>query len=213
MGLVLLAAAGICALVLVRRALESERPSGTRGDWLLFSSVWFMSWAVAVAFVIGGHEPGVDRHAYPFLAALAVLAATSTRHLRPIVRSIALGVLGLWLVWAATVAQGRIAVWSDDLTLWRHEMSTAPRSARVRHNLAAELAARRRYGNARRHLRAALVIDAGYWPSLIGLAGIDCIRGRTLCAAAHLAEAAALGAPFDQIASVRATCARRAFAE
>jgi hypothetical protein len=199
---------------MVRRALETEHelPQSDR-RWVLFSSVWVASWVVAIAFVIGGHEPGADRHAYPLLAALAVFAAAVVHHLRPIVRASTVAVLGLWVVWAGLLAHERVGVWSDDLTLWRHEVITAPASARVHHNLAAELVAHARYGSARRHLRSALALEADYWPSELGLAAIDCIRGRSLSAAGHLAEAATIGAPLDEVANVQATCARRASAK
>lgn len=189
---------------------RSVRSSESRGDWLLFSFLWAMSWLVALSFVIGTHEPGADRHAYPLLAALAVLSAAAMARVRPTVRAASAAALALWLAWTVPLAGKRIDIWQDDLQLWTHEARNQHASARVHHNLASELAARHRYGKARRELKKALAIDARYWPSELGLAGIDCVRGRVLCAGSHLAAAARAGAPPEQTSALPAACGQRA---
>jgi len=219
-GMLLIGATVLCVVLLAVYGAGSRpaREPGGRsrrmaGDWLLFAAVWVMSWVIALSFVIGAHEPGADRHAYPLLAALAVLVSAAAARGRAIVRAVSAALLVLWLLWVVPVARERMWIWSDDLTLWRHEARAGNASARVHHNLAAELSRQHRYAGARRELRAALVADAGYWPSELGLAGIDCLKGRTLSAAGHLAEASRLGAPDEQTAVVFSSCEQRAAAQ
>jgi hypothetical protein len=216
-GIALVVGAAACVALLLRQARTRASRVGllaraprAPGSWLAFASVWTMSWVTALCFVIGTHEPGADRHAYPLVAALAVLLAASANHLPARRRAAATALLSAWLGWMTGLSVERSSIWRDDFTLWGHEARMAGASARVHHNFAAELAARGRYGHARRELRSALAIDRSYWPSHLGLAGIDCVRGRTHSAAAHLAEAAALGAPAEQRAALDATCVERA---
>lgn len=201
-GIALLMAGVVAAGVAVRRA--RSRPDLA---WPAFALGWVVTWVAALAFAVGGHEPGSDRHAYLFLAgaavAIAAFAARAGRALRDGTPAILLVVAGA----LAVVTNERIATWQSDLTLWRASLSTASSSARVHHNLAAALAEHERWGAARRHLARASAIDPGYWPALLGFAGVDCARGRFAAAEVRIGEARALGATEDEVERARLHCA------
>jgi hypothetical protein len=206
-GILLLAASVTAALATARRA---RRPEGAVWVWPAFTASWIAIWLGALAFVVGAHEPGADRHAYVLLAAAAVaMAAFASRSSRAsrATQTAACAALLVWSALLASRAGERIAVWRDDLTLWRAAVATSPSSPRVHYNLAAALADEGRFGSARRHLARASAIDPTYWPSPLGFAGIDCARGRFAAAEVRIAEARALGASPDDVARVLEHCA------
>ncbi|RMF22544.1 MAG: hypothetical protein D6760_07270, partial [Deltaproteobacteria bacterium] len=154
------------------------------GGTLLLVASWSLAWALwrprrgalalalfwpaavflSVALVIGAHEPGADRHAYPLLASMAVSIAVATSNaldarplkargagvLQPAAAAVALlACAGLFL---AMRSQERLPAWRNDVSLWRATLATTPASQRARANLAAALAARGRLHAARRIL-------------------------------------------------------------
>ena len=193
------------ALLVARR-----RPATAISGWRAFTLSWLALWLLAVVFAIGTHEPGADRHAYPLLAAAAVALAAFLAPLPSGARTVAATLLVIWSVLAAGRADARIDVWRNDLTLWSSAVRDAASSARAHHNLAAALAERNRYAKARRHLERALTLDPAYWPSELGLAAIDCEKGRLASGGAHLSRAHAAGARGDELAAAMRRCQRRA---
>jgi Tfp pilus assembly protein PilF len=187
-----------------RSASHAARIDGEA--WRTFTLVWIATWLVALSLVVGGHEPGADRHAYVLIAALAVAMAAYAVHASERVQhALAAAAVG-WAAVLALGAYGRIDTWRDDLALWESALASAPSSARVHHNLAAALADRGRYARAHRHLSRAIDIDPSYWPPLLGFAGIDCERGRLAAARMRIDEARALGAPASEVAAVQRRC-------
>jgi Tfp pilus assembly protein PilF len=211
-GLAILAAcfAGAAAgMTAVRRAAAFPLAhGGATGRWRILALAWVAIWLAALGFVVGGHEPGVDRHAYVLVAALAVALASlgagmpdRAEHALQTAAVVAAAVL-------AVLAHDRIGVWRNDLALWSAALRESPASARVHHNLAAALAERGRLARARHLLARATDIDPTYWPSHLGFAGIDCERGRFAAARMRIGEARVLGATAEQVAAIERRCAK-----
>jgi hypothetical protein len=202
-GLAILAACAAAAMIAARR----ERPAARRGGWRALALAWVALWLAALSFVVGAHEPGADRHAYVFVAALAValaaFGAAAGERVRRALQATALAAAAV----LAVIAHERISVWRDDLALWSSALGASSASVRAHHNLAAALAERGRYARARRLLARATEIDPGYWPSRLGFAGIDCERGRFAAARARISEARVLGAAAREVAAVEHRCA------
>jgi hypothetical protein len=205
-----------------RRRDASGPAAGAReappADWLAFGASWVTVWMLALSMVIGAHEPGADRHAYPLLAGVSVViaawlgraggrrdASRAARGGRTLGRVALAGALA-WSIALAVRADARLPAWRDDLALWTEAVRTSGGSARVHHNVAAALAAGGRERAARRHLRRAVALAPEYWPSALGLAALECRRGRPGAASLHVARAQAAGAPPADVSAAWQGC-------
>jgi hypothetical protein len=189
-GMLLLGfAAGVVLAALVPRAPRIEASAAT------FSAAWVAVVYLAVAGVVGAHEPGADRHAYPLLAALAVslalfassVPALQTEKARGIGRVVAVGSISA----LALVSALRLPSWRDSRALWSAAVVTAPASGRAHHNLAGVLLENGELDAAALEVRQARKLD--YAPALAGDAAIACARGRVHRARELVARARALG--------------------
>ncbi len=194
------------------------RPLATRSGspGLTVALCWLGLVWLAVTLVVGAHEPGADRHAYPLLAALALASAVALgqigRGRGPRATERVAGAVALCAaVVLACQARSQMGIWRDDFHLWRAAVERAPSSPRARVNLAAVLAARGRPGRARRQLERALALDPRYGPAHLGLAALACANGALKAGAFHLGEARRLGAAATDLEQVEADC--RAVAE
>ncbi|TFH20451.1 MAG: hypothetical protein E4H03_12250 [Myxococcales bacterium] len=209
-GLLLLVVSGLTAGVLVRGAASSPAPRP-----LAFAFCWSTIVLFAIALVIGRHEPGADRHAYPLVAAGSVLAATalSCGAAGPAklaaLSTLAKASMVAWLLllpFLSLATFERLPVWRSSRALWEATVATTPESVRARHNLAAVLAAQGRHRLARRQLHHALHLQPDYGPARAALAWIACRDGRLTIARRHIEAAHAMRAPFELIAAAEAEC-------
>jgi hypothetical protein len=210
-GFVLL---GIACGVLVATLRVGVGASG-RASAVRFAWSWTALWLVAIATVLGVHEPGADRHAYPMLGALGVAAALTissmldrsaragdaARSLR--MRTASTAVVAYLAMLAVLTAQ-RLPAWRDERALWTATVASTPTSGRAHHNLAGVLLASGAYREAAAHVRAARALD--YAPALLGDAAIACARGFRERGRTLLARAAARGLPPADIARIAPSC-------
>ncbi len=208
-----LAARGLGAGLLLAAAARalgaltgSRRMRAGAGSTSPLAFVWPAVALASIALVIGGHEPGADRHAYPLLASFAVALAVAVTRLAAPWRGAALAAMSAASLALALASSARLPVWQNDLTLWRATVRAAPQSPRAHYNFAAALAERGRPGRARRQLRAALAVDPGYGWAQLGLASLDCDAGRFDAAGEALARAGRQGAAADDVAQLARVC-------
>jgi hypothetical protein len=202
--LALVAAAAAAAFVRLRsgRVRAATAPSAFG-----FACGWLAIMAVALATVIGRHEPGADRHAYPVLGALAAALAVAMSRLREQRgRRAAALVVAAWLAGLGSLSVGRLPDWRDERALWTAAARTAPASPRVHHNLAGVLVEAGEVRRASRHLRRALRLNPDYVPSLVGLATIACSRGKQGSAAILASRARLRGSDASVLAQIEAGC-------
>jgi len=189
---------------------------GTRGGRAIARGTAFATSCVAVLFVtlafsVGAHEPGADRHAYPLVALFSVALALvcdewfSTSH-GGITRRVALTAALIIVAMGVRVTEARITVWESPWTLWGSAVGRAHVSARAHHNLGRLLAGEGAYRHARRHFRAALRMDHAFSPSMVALAAIECERGRYRRALHGFNKARASGAVDADLAPVEQAC-------
>jgi hypothetical protein len=172
-----------------------------------FACAWLAIMAVALATVIGRHEPGADRHAYPVLAALAAALAVSMSQVRQErSRRLAAAALVAWVVGLGSLSVDRLPDWRNERALWTATVRTAPTSPRVHHNLAGVLVEAGEVRRASRHLRRALRLNPDYVPSLVGLATIACSRGKQGSATVLAARARLHGSDASALAEIEAGC-------
>jgi hypothetical protein len=161
---------------------------------------------LALCFVIGAHEPGVDRHAYPLVAFVALAAAQAFRRLPLSMRKPAfVAALGL-VVWFAVLTHRRIPVWADETSLWSATVAAAPDSVRANHNLAGVRIEEGDLLGARRLLARARRNDPEYAPAFLGQALIDCMQGRRVRGERWLAKARVRGANVVESERIAEVC-------
>lgn len=184
--------------------------SGDEGaDPLRFVWSWTASTFLSIALVVGAHEPGADRHAYPLVAALAVaLAVTATRALAgrrgPWARRGVVATAVAWLAWATLLTAQLLPAWRSERALWTRAVVTAPESGRAHHNLAGVLLAAGELRAAAAEARIARSLE--YPPAILGDAAIACARGLFHRGLLLLARAERRGLPAADIARIAATC-------
>lgn len=190
-------------------------------DSIGFAFCWMTAVAFSLALVVGLHEPGADRHAYPLLVAVSVLfALLVTRACGTAdegswsacrARQHALGML-IAAIWSASipafglVTEARLHAWANESSLWRATLDTTPDSARARFNTAAIRVEQGRYFAARRHLRRLLQSHPGDGRAYAALAWIDCADGRMIRARSHIEKAHQFDAPFGLIENAEREC-------
>jgi Flp pilus assembly protein TadD len=109
-----------------------------------------------------------ERYLYLPAAGFALLVGAACGRvaaLRPAVRGVAWGLIGLALVSLGAISTARARVWRDDLTLTADQIRTAPRSAFARDLRGQALLAAERWSEALEQFRQAVAIDpadAGY---------------------------------------------------
>jgi hypothetical protein len=206
-GIALLVASMAVAAILIRRIGGMTLQARS----LTFSSISAVILFSTVCLSIGGHEPGVDRHAYPMLAfvctTVALICHAAGAGLGSSVsRRVAL-TLGLILVVAGMrLSEARMKVWESPWTLWGTAVAQSQVSARSHHNMGRLLASEGYYRHARRHLRDALAADREFFPAVVALAAIECERGHYRRATNAFDRARALGATETDLASVQQAC-------
>jgi hypothetical protein len=165
---------------------------------------------LAISFIIGSHEPGADRHAYPLVALCAVSIAEAAARCS-IRRRVGTGVVVLVAVcWFAVLTDRQIPVWADQGALWAATVQAAPGSVRANHNLAGVLLETGDIDGARRALARARRNDPRYAPAYLGQALIDCTGGRPVRGRRFIERARARGADPAEAAAVAETCAQAA---
>jgi hypothetical protein len=210
LGLIVLAGVVAAACIGVAHRLRSGRartPVGYGADTLGLLAAWLALTVTPLVLVVGMHEPGADRHAYPLLAVGCITTATLVERLATYARRPASVASVVAVVLLALVARGQAAIWRNEETLWSAAVRTAPCSARVHHNLAGVLIGQERFASARRHLKTALRIQPTYAPAHVGLALVACRQGKRGAMSARLASARALGAEPESIDAVERVCA------
>lgn len=204
------AATGAVFSVFSRRGqTESQGPR-------CFAWAWTGLIFVLIATVIGMHEPGVDRHAYPLVAALSIALAVSVHPLhckhelaRRCVSAVALAYLATLTVLTAS----RLPSWRDERSLWTAAVASAPDSGRARHNLAGVLLAAGEFDAEAAQLRVARELK--YPPAMLGSAAAACARGRIHRGHMFIKRARALGIaaadaePISRFCEARQASARK----
>ena len=190
-----------------RAGRRSEQPSRREFSRrpAAFALAWMMMAAVVLAAVAGLHEPGADRHAYPFLAALAVAVAVLPTGIgKDQGRGMAMAFVALLVaaVPLGAACKTRSADWADGFRLWSATVTTTPDSARAQYNLARALAARgalrRSYGGLQRSLR----LDPTKSSTHLAVSEVACRIGRPARARRALVAASQYGAArIDVVAS------------
>jgi hypothetical protein len=197
-------AVGAVAAVFSRRG-RSERTAPLRFAW-----AWAGAMFVVIATMIGMHEPGADRHAYPLIAAVSIAIAVSARSFRswrPCVQRAAVGVAIACLSTFALLSALRLPIWRDELALWSAAVTSAPESGRAHHNLAGVLLAAGEHEAAAIHVRAARALD--YAPAILGDAALACARGRVHRGRELIARAHMRGLPAAAIAPISPSCQKK----
>lgn len=185
-----------------RGSLRGDAPRDRDG----FVLAWLALTLLPVVFLVGMHEPGADRHAYPLLAAAAVGLATSLDQLSPTLRVGGAVCAVVATIALALLARSQMTTWADPLTFWSTVSRRAPTSVRARHNLAGVLIDAGQVARARRQLRRALSLKPTYAPAELGLALVACGRGRYQAASERIARARSHGADEDAIQRVAEAC-------
>lgn len=182
-GLAVLAGGGVlvCRDVFLARSSSFGRSAAV----IVFS---------ALCFVIGAHEPGADRHAYPLIAFVALAGAQAAGRLPGRLKVSTLVVALCLVAWFSVLTHHRIPVWADESSLWSATVATAPDSVRANHNLAGLRIGEGALPAARRLLARARRNDPGYAPAFLGQALIDCMQGRRVRGARWLEKARRRGA-------------------
>jgi hypothetical protein len=193
---------------------QAERSSDAERDaasGLTFAWAWVGFCFLALATVVGTHEPGADRHAYPLLAAVSVASTLGVGRLlmRRERRALVFSALAASLVVAtlAGASARRASIWRDERTLWTAAVADAPTSGRAHHNLAGVLLAAGELDAAALHVRRARELD--YPPALLGDAAIACARGRLHRGRDLLARARLIGLPAADIAAIIPSCEKQ----
>jgi hypothetical protein len=188
---------------------QAEKADAEPAAWgLVFAWAWAAFCFIALATVVGRHEPGADRHAYPLLAAVSVACTLSAARLvshrgwgTGLLASIAVAFVVATLT---GLTARRASIWRDERTLWTAAVAEAPASGRAQHNLAGVLLAAGELDAAALHVRRARELD--YPPALLGDAAIACARGRFHRGRELLARARLRGLPAADIAAIAPSC-------
>lgn len=192
------AATGLLA-VLTGLALRFAR----RRPYLLVGWLWFVVALLPTSGLlqIGGHATA-DRYMYLPLIGLLVAVCWSVAELAQRTR---------WPRWAPAVLCGaavlacawasirQVRYWHDDLALWEHTLTVAPRSPTACCNYGLALDQAGRTDEAEQWFRAALEIDPGFRPANLDLGILLGRQGRHQEAAQYF-EAVVRKYPFDPIA-------------
>jgi hypothetical protein len=195
--------AGVGAVV----AAFSRRGRSAQAAPLRFAWAWTGGTFVVVATLIGMHEPGADRHAYPLIAAASIALAVSAASFlawRPTAKRTTVAVAVVYLAALTLLSALRLPSWRDERALWSAAVASAPESGRAHHNLAGVFLAAEAYEAAAVHVRAARELD--YAPAIIGDAALACARGRLHRGRDLVARARMRGLPAADIAPIAAYC-------
>ena len=206
-GFALLGAAAGIVLAALRNGF-----GGARLAW-----AWAALYFLLLATVIGSHEPGADRHAYPLIGFVAIGLTTCGERVlarlgafqhraRVAIACVVLAVVAT----LAVLSVRRASIWRDERALWSATVVDAPGSGRAEHNLAGVLLAAGELDAAALHVRRAR--ELGYPPALLGDAAVACARGRVHRGRDLLARARMLGTPADEVERVAAGCEAKASA-
>ena len=198
------AAAGAVVAAFSRRGWSADAAPAR------FAWAWSASTFLAVAMMIGMHEPGVDRHAYPLIVAVSIALAVSVRGLpdwpAPF-KHAAVGITAAFLAVFALTSALRLPSWRDERALWSAAVVRAPDSGRAHHNLAGLLLAAGGHEAAAAHVRAARSL--GYPPAILGDAALACARGRIHRGRVLVERARARNLPPAEIDAVSAYCEKK----
>jgi hypothetical protein len=185
---------------------------GRREEWArsAFALCGFAVVLTAIVLVIGRHEPGADRHAYPLVALFGLLIADLSDRLargtHVAGRSVFVATACVTIFASAQLAHARVGTWRDERTLWTTAAAEAPLSARVHYNLAVLSAEDESFSEARRRLRRAIAIDPGYVAAYLAQARIACIESRPQWARRSLDAATAAGADWRDVRAIESNC-------
>ncbi len=212
----------ILLVMLVGSVHFLRRPLLASGhDSIGFAFCWMTAVAFSLALVIGLHEPGADRHAYPLVVAVTVLLAlfatraggTEDKNPAPARgggrRALGLVICALWAVSIPALGiatEVRLHAWANEASLWEATLESTPDSSRAHFNMAAIRVAEGRRFTARRHLRRLLQSHPGDGRAHAALAWIDCANGRMIRARSHIEMAHQLDAPFELIVNAEREC-------
>jgi hypothetical protein len=191
-------------------AAVSRRGRTTETAPLRFAWAWTGVTFAIVATMIGMHEPGADRHAYPLVAAVCVTLAVGARPRLGWRRSSSRAVGGLVITYVAVLAllsALRLPSWRDERALWTAAVASAPESGRAHHNLAGVLLAAGELEAAAAQIRAAR--DLGYAPAILGDAALACARGRIHRGRDLVERARARGLPIADIDAISKYCEKK----
>ena len=191
-------------------AVFSRRGRSAEAAPLRFAWAWAGAMFAVVATMIGMHEPGADRHAYPLIAAVSIALAVSARSFRswrPGAQRAAVGVAIAYLAAFTLLSALRLPSWRDERALWSAAVASAPESGRAHHNLAGVLLAAGEHEAAAVHVRAARELD--YAPAILGDAALACARGRVHRGRDLVARARMRGLPAADIAPISAYCEKK----
>jgi hypothetical protein len=182
---------------------------GKPGHALAFAAAWMAAVFVVLTTVVGIHEPGADRHAYPWLPPVAITLALAGSRIasvsrRPSTARVLVATTVAILVALTALTMRRLPSWRDAHALWTRAVVTAPESGRAHHNLAGVLLAAGDLAGAARHIRRARSLD--YPPALLGDAAVACARGRYHRGLHLLARARTQGHPPADIDRIAASC-------
>jgi hypothetical protein len=212
----LLSASSIAGFALLGAAAGAVVAAFSRRGWsqdtapLRFAWAWAGGLFAVVATIIGMHEPGADRHAYPLVAAVSIAIAVSARRVLVWPRGTRWTAVGLVLAYLAALtalSALRLPSWRDERSLWSAAVASAPESGRAHHNLAGVLLAAGEHEAAAVHIRAARDLD--YAPAILGDAALACARGRSHRGRDLVARARMRGLPPADIAAVSAYCEKK----
>lgn len=159
----LLALAGLLVLGFLAWQQRRKRPA------LAFGTAWFFA-ALAIESSLIPLDPVFEHRLYlplfGFVVVVIALAAACPR------QRLATGVLVAALLLLALLTWQRNALWTDPVRFFEDNLAKAPKSARVRVNLAHHYREARRYGEAQQLLEAAIRLDPLYAKSYKALASL-----------------------------------------
>jgi hypothetical protein len=203
-GFVLLIAAGGIVVAAFPHRGRAASAAPRRFAW-----AWTGGTFAVIATMVGMHEPGADRHAYPLVAAASVALAVSVQpgiFRRQSSRWTAAGLAIVYLAVLASQSALRLPTWRDERSLWSAAVASAPASGRAHHNLAGVLLNAGEQDAAAAHVRAARALD--YPPAILGDAALACARGRVHRGRDLAARARARGLPAAEVEAVSRYCER-----
>ena len=198
------AAVGVVVAAFSRRGRSSSAAP------LRFAWAWTGVTFVVCATMVGMHEPGADRHAYPLVAAAAIALAVSARPLLNWLPSTRRALSAIAIAYVAALAMLsalRLPTWRDERALWTAAVASAPESGRAHHNLAGVLLAAGEHEAAATHVRAARDLD--YAPAILGDAALACARGRIHRGRDLIERARTHALPAAEIDAISAYCEKK----